>query len=139
MGFSSIPEVLDELRAGRMIILVDDESRENEGDLVCAAEKITPKMVNFMLGYGRGLICLTLSSRRCRELQLYQQVSDNTAAMGTAFTITIDAHPRFGLARTGNTCPGRTRSSAVQSSLTAWRMVRDRSTADSPVVNPKRG
>ena len=62
MAFSSIPEVLDELRAGRIIILVDDESRENEGDLVCAAEKITPEMANFMLRYARGLMCLTLSS-----------------------------------------------------------------------------
>ncbi|MEE8306410.1 MAG: bifunctional 3,4-dihydroxy-2-butanone-4-phosphate synthase/GTP cyclohydrolase II [Gammaproteobacteria bacterium] len=97
MGFSSIVEVLEDLRAGRMIILVDDESRENEGDLVCAAQTVTPEMVNFMLRYGRGLICLTLSSQRCQELQLYQQVSDNTAAMGTAFTISIDAHPRLGL------------------------------------------
>ncbi|MCK4850426.1 MAG: 3,4-dihydroxy-2-butanone-4-phosphate synthase, partial [Phycisphaerae bacterium] len=116
MAFSSIPEVLDDLRAGRMIILVDDESRENEGDLVCAAEKITPEMVNFMLRYGRGLMCLTLSSQRCQELQLYQQVSDNTAAMGTAFTITIDAHPRFGLT---------TGESAGDRALTIHQTVKD--------------
>ena len=121
MAFSSIPEVLDELRAGRIIILVDDESRENEGDLVCAAEKITPEMVNFMLRYGRGLMCLTLSSRRCQKLQLYQQVSDNTAAMGTAFTITIDAHPRFGLT---------TGESAVERALTVRQAVKDDCTAE---------
>ncbi len=121
MAFSSIPEVLAELRAGRMIILVDDESRENEGDLVCAAEKITPKMVNFMLRYGRGLMCLTLSSRRCQKLQLYQQVSDNTAAMGTAFTITIDAHPRFGLT---------TGESAAERALTIRQAVKEDCTAE---------
>ncbi len=121
MAFSSIPEVLDELRAGRIIILVDDESRENEGDLVCAAEKITPKMVNFMLRYGRGLMCLTLSSRRCQKLQLYQQVSDNTAAMGTAFTITIDAHPRFGLT---------TGESAAERALTIRQAVKEDCTAE---------
>ena len=97
MAFISIPEALDELRAGRMIILVDDESRENEGDLVCAAEKMTPDMVNFMLRYGRGIMCLTLSTDRCRKLQLHQQTTENTAAMGTAFTVSIDAHPRFGI------------------------------------------
>ncbi len=97
MAFISISEALDELRAGRMIILVDDESRENEGDLVCAAEKMTPEMVNFMLRYGRGIMCLTLSAQRCRKLQLNQQTTENTAAMGTAFTVSIDAHPRFGI------------------------------------------
>ncbi len=116
MAFSSIPEVLDELRAGRMFILVDDESRENEGDLVCAAEKITPEMVNFMLRYGRGLMCLTLSSQRCQKLNLYQQVSDNTETMGTAFTITIDAHRRFGLT---------TGESAVDRSMTIRQAVKD--------------
>ena len=97
MAFISIPEALEELRAGGMIILVDDESRENEGDLVCAAEKMTPDMVNFMLRYGRGIMCLTLSADRCRKLQLHQQTTENTAAMGTAFTVSIDAHPRFGI------------------------------------------
>ena len=97
MAFISTPEALDELRAGRMIILVDDESRENEGDLVCAAEGITAEMVNFMLRYGRGIMCLTLSADKCRKLQLHQQTTENTAAMGTAFTVSVDAHPRFGI------------------------------------------
>lgn len=94
--FSPIPEILDELRAGRMIVLVDDENRENEGDLVCAAEKITPELVNFMLTHGRGVLCLTLPSEHCERLQLHPQSIENTATLHTAFTVTIDAHPRFG-------------------------------------------
>ncbi len=94
--FSPIPEILDELRAGRMIVLVDDENRENEGDLVCAAEKITPEMVNFMLTHGRGVLCLTLPREHCERLQLHPQSIENTATLHTAFTVTIDAHPRFG-------------------------------------------
>ncbi len=116
MKFSSIPEVLDELKAGRMVILVDDESRENEGDLICAADKITPEIVNFMLRYGRGLMCLTLSSPRCQNLHLQQQVSDNTEAMGTAFTVTIDAHRRFGMT---------TGESAVDRATTIRQAVKD--------------
>ncbi len=94
--FSPIPEILDELRAGRMIVLVDDEDRENEGDLVCAAEKVTPEIVNFMLTEGRGVLCLTLTRERCDELQLHPQSPENTTQFGTAFTVTVDAHPRFG-------------------------------------------
>jgi 3,4-dihydroxy 2-butanone 4-phosphate synthase/GTP cyclohydrolase II len=97
LAFCSIPEALEEIRAGRMIILMDDEDRENEGDLVCAAEKITPEMVNFMLTHGRGLLCLTLTRKRCAALNLPPQATENTAAMGTAFTISIDAHPKFGV------------------------------------------
>jgi 3,4-dihydroxy 2-butanone 4-phosphate synthase/GTP cyclohydrolase II len=94
--FSPIPEILDELRAGRMIVLVDDEDRENEGDLVCAAEKVTPETVNFMLTQGRGVLCLTLTRERCEKLQLHPQSPQNTTPFGTAFTVAIDAHPRFG-------------------------------------------
>jgi 3,4-dihydroxy 2-butanone 4-phosphate synthase/GTP cyclohydrolase II len=89
--FATIPEAVDDVRAGRMIIIVDDEDRENEGDLVCAAEKITPEMVNFMAKHGRGLVCLSLTEERCDELQLLLQVSDNTSKFGTAFTVSIDA------------------------------------------------
>lgn len=116
MAFISIPEALEELRAGRLIILVDDESRENEGDFVCAAEKVTPEMVNFMLRYARGVMCLTLSSECCQNLQLPQQVMENKAAMGTAFTVTIDAHPRFGIT---------TGESAVERSMTIRQAVKD--------------
>ncbi|MDD4891387.1 MAG: 3,4-dihydroxy-2-butanone-4-phosphate synthase, partial [Phycisphaerae bacterium] len=90
MPFSSIPQILDEFRAGRMIVLVDDEDRENEGDLVMAAEKITPEAVNFMLKFGRGLLCLPLSAELCTQLHLFPQVSENASLMGTAFTVTID-------------------------------------------------
>jgi 3,4-dihydroxy 2-butanone 4-phosphate synthase/GTP cyclohydrolase II len=89
--FSQIPEVLDELRAGKIIVLVDDEDRENEGDLVCAAEKATAEVINFMVKYGRGLVCLPLTGEKCDELALHPQVVDNTARLGTAFTVSIDA------------------------------------------------
>lgn len=89
--FSEIPEVLEELRQGGMIVLIDAEDRENEGDLVCAAEKVTPEIINFMAKYGRGLICLPLTAEKCDLLGLYPQAVDNTARFGTAFTVSIDA------------------------------------------------
>ena len=89
--FSEIPQVLEELRGGKMIVLVDAEDRENEGDLVCAAEKVTPEIINFMAKYGRGLICLPLTAEKCDSLGLYPQTVDNTARFGTAFTVSIDA------------------------------------------------
>ena len=89
--FSEIPEILEELRNGNMIVLVDAEDRENEGDLVCAAEKITPQIINFMAKFGRGLICLPLEPEKCDTLGLYPQTVDNTARFGTAFTVSIDA------------------------------------------------
>lgn len=89
--FSSIEEVLEDLKQGRMIVLVDDEDRENEGDLVCAAEKTTPEIINFMAKYGRGMICLPLTEEKCDKLNLYPQALENTAKLGTAFTVTVDA------------------------------------------------
>jgi len=89
--FAEIPEILEDLRAGRMIVLVDDEHRENEGDLVCAAEKVTPEIVNFMATEGRGLICMPVSGEIAERLTLAPQAADNTAAFGTAFTVSIDA------------------------------------------------
>ena len=91
MPFSSIEDAAADIREGRMIIIVDDEDRENEGDLVCAAEKITPDIVNFMARHARGLICLPLTEERCDELHLTTQVADNTSFLGTAFTVSIDA------------------------------------------------
>lgn len=91
MQFSSIEDAIDEIREGRMVIIVDDEDRENEGDLVCAAEKATPEIVNFMARHARGLICLPLTEERCDELHLTTQVADNTSYLGTAFTVSIDA------------------------------------------------
>ena len=89
--FSEIAEVLKELRQGKMIVLVDAEDRENEGDLVCAAEKVSPEIINFMAKFGRGLICLPLTAEKCDSLGLYPQTVDNTARFGTAFTVSIDA------------------------------------------------
>jgi len=91
MSFASIEEAVAEIREGRMIIIVDDEDRENEGDVVCAAEKVTPEIINFMARHARGLICLPLTEERCDELHLTTQVADNTSFHGTAFTISIDA------------------------------------------------
>ena len=97
MPFASIPEILEELAAGRMIVLVDDEDRENEGDLVIPAEKLTPAASNFMVTHARGVVCLALTPERCDKLQLHPQVERNTAQLGTAFTVTVDAHKRFGV------------------------------------------
>ncbi len=86
-----VEKALEEIRAGRMVILVDDEDRENEGDLTMAAEKVTPEAINFMAKHGRGLVCLSLTSEKCDELGLPLMVSDNTSPYGTGFTISIDA------------------------------------------------
>jgi 3,4-dihydroxy 2-butanone 4-phosphate synthase/GTP cyclohydrolase II len=91
MPFASIEEAAAELREGRMIIIVDDEDRENEGDLVCAAELVTPEKINFMATHARGLICMPLTEERCDELHLTMQVADNTSFLGTAFTVSIEA------------------------------------------------
>lgn len=96
-SFPPIEQAFEDLRAGRFILLVDDEDRENEGDLVIAAQKITPEAVNFMVKAGRGVLCLPMSRQRCEELNLHQQASQNETRFGTAFTVTVDAHPRFGV------------------------------------------
>ncbi len=88
---SEIAEILDDLRQGKMIVLIDDEDRENEGDLVCAAELVTPEIINFMATHGRGMICMPMTSADCDRLSLHPQSADNTARLGTAFTVTIDA------------------------------------------------
>lgn len=91
-----IPEILDELRAGRMVVLVDDEGRENEGDLVCAAEFATPEVINFMLREARGMICVSLTGETCDRLELHPQGRSNTSLRGTGYTVTVDAAERFG-------------------------------------------
>ncbi|MFL6253991.1 MAG: 3,4-dihydroxy-2-butanone-4-phosphate synthase [Pyrinomonadaceae bacterium] len=91
MPFASIEEAAADMRDGRMIIIVDDEDRENEGDLVCAAELVTPEAVNFMATHARGLVCMPLTEERCDELHLTMQVADNTSFLGTAFTVSIEA------------------------------------------------
>lgn len=89
--FATVEEALEEIRQGRMIVLVDDEDRENEGDLAMAAEKITPEAINFMAKYGRGLVCLALTEERCEELNLAMMSPLNTSMFGTAFCESIDA------------------------------------------------
>ncbi|HEY4541734.1 MAG TPA: 3,4-dihydroxy-2-butanone-4-phosphate synthase, partial [Noviherbaspirillum sp.] len=91
MALSSTEEIVAEMRAGRMVILVDEEDRENEGDLVLAAEFVTPEAINFMAKFGRGLICLTLTEERCRQLDLAMMTSRNGTAFGTNFTVSIEA------------------------------------------------
>ena len=91
MPFSPIEDAAFDIRDGKIIIIVDDEDRENEGDLVCAAEKVTAEIVNFMAVHGRGLICMPLTEERCDELQLFPQTTENTSIMGTAFTTSIEA------------------------------------------------
>ncbi|OGP59581.1 MAG: 3,4-dihydroxy-2-butanone-4-phosphate synthase, partial [Deltaproteobacteria bacterium RBG_13_61_14] len=86
-----IEDAIDDVRAGKMIILVDDEDRENEGDLMVAAEKVTAEAVNFMARYGRGLICLTLTEDKADALKLQPMVAENEARFGTAFTVSIEA------------------------------------------------
>src|SRR5260370_7037736 len=93
MPFASIQDAAADVREGRLVIIVDDEDRENEGDLVCAAEKVTPEIINFMARHARGLICLPLTEERCEELHLPMQASENTSSLATAFTLPIEARP----------------------------------------------
>ena len=91
MPIATIEEAINEIRRGRMVILMDDKDRENEGDLCMAAEKVTPQAINFMATHGRGLICLPLTEERVRHLGLSMMVSENTSPFGTAFTVSVDA------------------------------------------------
>src|SRR3569623_3143518 len=91
MTFSSIPEIVDELRRGRMVVIVDDEDRENEGDLIMAASRARPEDINFMARYGRGLISLTLTRERCERLRLPLMASGTHAKHATNFTVSIEA------------------------------------------------
>src|SRR5437667_10478481 len=117
MPFHTIAEAINDIRQGKMVILVDDEDRENEGDLTMAAEKVTPDAINFMAKYGRGLVCLSLTSERLAELQIPPMVEDidNTSPFGTAFMVSIEA-------RRG---------------VTTGISAADRSTTILTVVNPK--
>src|ERR1700752_3668015 len=90
MALTPIPDIVAELAAGRMVVLVDEEDRENEGDLVLAAQFVTPEAINFMARYGRGLVCLTLTEEKCRQLNLPLMVSRNRSPLGTNFTVSIE-------------------------------------------------
>jgi 3,4-dihydroxy 2-butanone 4-phosphate synthase/GTP cyclohydrolase II len=97
MAFGSIEQAIADIRAGKLVIVADDERRENEGDLVGAAERVSADMINFMVTHGRGLVCLTLLPERCQALGLPQMAEHNTEAHETAFTVSVDAAPRFGV------------------------------------------
>lgn len=115
MQFNTIDEAILDIQRGKMVILVDDEDRENEGDLVIAAEKVTPEAINFMARYGRGLICLALSAERADQLRLPQMVQENTASFGTAFTVSVDA----------------------RSHITTGISAKDRATTIQTIIDPK--
>ena len=97
MPFDRVEDAIADIRAGRLVIVADDEDRENEGDLVCAAAAITPELVNFMVTHGRGLLCVPMTEERADALDLPLMVERNTEGMSTAFTVSVDAHPRFGV------------------------------------------
>ena len=110
-AFASIPEVLDDLRAGKAIVLVDDESRENEGDFVVAAEAMTVEMINFLTRVGGGYLCVALDADSCERLDLGPQTGVNTSVRGTAFTVTVDGHPKHGV---GTGISARDRAKSIQ-------------------------
>lgn len=87
---NTIPEAIEALKEGKVIIVVDDENRENEGDFICTAENASPEVINFMVTHGRGLVCAPLTAQRCEELGLHQMVKQNTAAYETSFTVSVD-------------------------------------------------
>jgi len=93
----AVEEAIRDIKNGKMVIVADNEDRENEGDLVCASEKITPEIINFMIKEARGLICVSLTAERTKELRLEQMVHSNTEAQGTAFTVSVDAAAQFGV------------------------------------------
>jgi 3,4-dihydroxy 2-butanone 4-phosphate synthase / GTP cyclohydrolase II len=112
MSFDSVEDAIRDIRDGKMVIVADDEDRENEGDLVCAASRVTPDIINFMATHGRGLICVTLTPERADALDLRPMTETNTEALGTAFTVSVDAHPRFGVT-TGISAADRARTIQV--------------------------
>src|SRR5258705_3475343 len=97
MTFATVDQAIDDIRAGKFVIVADDEDRENEGDLICAAELVTPEMVNFMIKKAGGMICLALTGDRVDALGLAPMAETNLDDYRTAYTVTIDASPRFGV------------------------------------------
>jgi len=112
MPFDDIQDAINDIRDGKIVIVADDVDRENEGDLVCAASAVTPELINFMALHGRGLICLALTGERADELDLRPMAEVNTEAQGTAFTVSVDASPRFGVT-TGISASDRARTIQV--------------------------
>ena len=95
--FCTIEEALEEIRSGRFVVVADDEGRENEGDLIGAAELVTPAMINFMVTEARGWVCLAITGEKAQQLQLPMMVEQNTESQNTAFTVTVDADTKFGV------------------------------------------
>jgi 3,4-dihydroxy 2-butanone 4-phosphate synthase/GTP cyclohydrolase II len=112
MPFDTVEDALEDIREGRMVIVADDEDRENEGDLVCAAEGVTPETINFMTKHGRGLICCALTRERADQLDLPFMTSENTDPQQTGFTVSVDAHTKFGVT-TGISAHDRARTIEV--------------------------
>ena len=119
---NTIEEAIEDFREGKFLIVVDDEDRENEGDFIIAAEKVTPEKINFMLKNGRGVLCAPITEERCQELELDMQVANNTSLLGTPFTITVDklggkCHDRrFHVRPCGNDLgAGRSKDQAIRS------------------------
>ena len=99
MEFGTVEQAIADIKAGKLIIVADDEDRENEGDLICAAQAVTPELINFMIKKAGGWICLALTGERADQLQLPQQSEENTEEQRTAFTVSIDAAARFRINR----------------------------------------
>ncbi len=112
MSFGTVQDAVEAIRAGRLVIVADDEDRENEGDLICAASIVTPELINFMIRRAGGMICLALTPERCQQLALPQMSAVNTEEQRTAFTVSIDAAPRFGVS-TGISAQDRARTIQV--------------------------
>ncbi|MDA1008650.1 MAG: 3,4-dihydroxy-2-butanone-4-phosphate synthase [Planctomycetota bacterium] len=126
MPLAPLHEILEDLRQGKVIVLVDDESRENEGDFVCAAEKITPELINFMTRIAAGYLCVSLDTDTCERLHLSPQALVNTSLRGTPFTVSVDGHPRHGV---GTGISARDRAKTIQ-------MLCDPSTSADDFVRP---
>ena len=126
MPFDRVEDAIEDIRQGRMIIVADDEGRENEGDLVCAASLVTPEIINFMITHGRGMVCLALTPERADELELRPMSDINTESQQTGFTVTVDAAARFGETR-GLSADG---AWAMPASIAAWPRLT--SAADAP-------
>ena len=126
MTLSAVEEILTELQAGRIIVLVDDENRENEGDFVCAAEKVTTDVINFMTRVGGGYLCLSLTGADCDRLELVPQATANTSPRTTAMTVSVDGHPRHGVG-TGISAPDRVKT---------IRLILDPDTSPDDLVRP---
>ena len=125
MSFGSVEKAIEDIRAGRFVIVADDEDRENEGDLICAAQLVTPEMVNFMIRRAGGLICVALTGERVDQLGLTPMSETNVDDYRTAYTVSIDASPRFVMAVTSSHC-ARVRAACCNASATrrprsTWR------------------